>query len=86
MVNCIKLGHESEGLDFPPVPGELGNKIYQSVSKQAWQQWLRMQTMIINENRLNLADPQHRKFLSEQIEQHFFGEGSTPVPGFTLPE
>ena len=56
MVNCVKLGREAEGLDFPPYPGELGKRIYASVSKEAWQQWVRLQTMIINENRLNLAD------------------------------
>ena len=60
MVNCIKLGREAEALDFPPYPGELGKRIYEQVSKEAWQQWIRMQTMIINENRLNLADAAHR--------------------------
>lgn len=50
MVNCIKLGREAEALDFPPYPGELGKRDFESVSKEAWQQWIRMQTMIINEN------------------------------------
>ncbi|MEI2651400.1 MAG: oxidative damage protection protein [Microthrixaceae bacterium] len=52
MVNCIKLGREAEGLDLPPMPGEMGRKLYENVSKEAWQQWIKLQTMIINENRL----------------------------------
>ena len=85
MVNCIKLGHEAEGMDFPPMPGELGKKLYESVSKEAWAQWLRMQTMIINENRLNLADAQHRKYLTDQVHKHFFGDGADLVVGFVPP-
>ena len=81
-VKCIKLGREEEGLDFPPYPGELGKRIYENVSKEAWQQWIRMQTMIINENRLNLADAGHRKYLAEQLEKHFFGEGADQVQGY----
>ena len=56
MVNCVKLGREAEGLDFPPYPGELGKRIYENVSKEAWGQWLKHQTMLVNENRLSLAD------------------------------
>ena len=84
-VNCIKLGREAEGLDLPPYPGPLGKRIFENVSKEAWQQWIRMQTMIINENRLNLADPQHRKYLSEQVEKHFFGSGADQVQGYVAP-
>jgi Fe-S cluster biosynthesis and repair protein YggX len=73
-VKCVKLGLEAEGLDFPPYPGELGKRIFENVSKEAWDQWVRLQTMIINENRLNLSDPQHRKYLAEQVEKYFFGE------------
>lgn len=85
MVNCIKLGREAEGLDFPPYPGELGKRIFENVSKEAWQQWVRMQTMIINENRLNLVDATHRKYLAEQMEQHFFGSGADRVQGYVPP-
>ena len=85
MVNCIKLGREAEALDFPPYPGELGQRIFASVSKEAWQQWVRMQTMIINENRLNLADAEHRKYLKEPIEKHVFGSGADPVQGYVPP-
>lgn len=61
MVNCIKLGREAEGLDYPPLPGALGMKIYNNVSKEAWEQWKHLQTMIVNENRLSMADPRARQ-------------------------
>ena len=76
MVNCIKLGREAEGLDLPPMPGEMGKKLWENVSKEAWQQWIKLQTMIINENRLSLADARARKWLAEQMEKHFFGDGA----------
>jgi Fe-S cluster biosynthesis and repair protein YggX len=85
MVNCIKLGREAEGLDFQPYPGELGKRIFESVSKEAWQQWIRLQTMLVNENRLNLADPRARQYLAEQMEKHFFGEGADRATGFVPP-
>lgn len=84
-VNCIKLGREAEGLDLPPYPGALGKRIFENVSKEAWNQWIRMQTMIINENRLNLADPNHRKYLAEQVEKHFFGAGADQLQGYVPP-
>ncbi|MCX7171307.1 MAG: oxidative damage protection protein [Proteobacteria bacterium] len=82
MVKCIKLGCEAEGLDFPPVPGELGKRLYENVSKEAWQQWVKLQTMLINENRLSLADAKARAYLSEQMQKHFFGEGADNISGF----
>ncbi|MES2238373.1 MAG: oxidative damage protection protein [Rugosibacter sp.] len=85
MVHCIKLGKEAEGLDFPPMPGELGKKLHEGVSKEAWQAWIKLQTMIINENRLSLADPQHRKYLVEQVQKHFFGDGADQVSGYVPP-
>ncbi|HXC41351.1 MAG TPA: oxidative damage protection protein [Burkholderiales bacterium] len=85
MVKCIKLGVEAEGLDFPPYPGELGKRIYENVSREAWQQWIRHQTMLINENRLNLADARARKYLAEQMEKHFFGTGADTAEGFVPP-
>ena len=75
MLKCVKLGREAEGLAFQPVPGELGKKIFENVSKEAWSGWQRQQTMLINENRLNLADPSARSYLMEQMERHFFGDG-----------
>lgn len=85
-VNCIKLGREADGMDFPPMPGELGKKLFENVSKEAWQQWIRLQTMIINENRLNLADAAHRKYLAEQVQKHFFGDGADQVQGYVPPQ
>ena len=86
MVHCIKLGTEAEGLDFPPYPGELGKRIWESVSKKAWADWIRYQTMLVNENRLNLADIQARNYLKEQMEKHFFGDGADTVAGYVPPE
>jgi Fe-S cluster biosynthesis and repair protein YggX len=85
MVQCIKLGTEAEGLDFPPYPGELGKRIYGSVSKQAWADWLKHQTMLVNENRLNLADARARQYLARQMEKHFFGEGADQAAGYVPP-
>jgi Fe-S cluster biosynthesis and repair protein YggX len=86
MVKCIKLGHEAEGLDRPPYPGDLGKRIFDNVSKDAWQGWIRHQTMLINENRLNLADAKARKYLAEQMERHFFGEGADQAQGYVPPK
>jgi len=85
MVHCVKLGREAEGLDFAPYPGELGKRIFENVSKEGWQGWIRMQTMLVNENRLNLADPRSRKYLAEQMEAYFFGGGSETPAGFVPP-
>lgn len=74
MVQCVKLNQELEGLDFQPLPGELGKKLFDNVSKEAWQGWLKHQTMLINENRLNLADEASRKYLRQQLEYYFFSE------------
>jgi Fe-S cluster biosynthesis and repair protein YggX len=84
-VQCIKLGTEAEGLDLPPYPGELGKRIYESVSKQAWAEWIKQQTMLVNENRLNLADLRAREYLKRQMEKHFFGEGADAVQGYVPP-
>jgi Fe-S cluster biosynthesis and repair protein YggX len=86
MVQCIKLGREAEGFDFLPYPGELGKRIYDNVSKQAWQAWLEHQKMLINENRLSLADAKSRKYLEEQMVNHFFGSGAEHAAGYVPPE
>ena len=75
-VHCIKLGTEAEGLDRPPYPGELGKRIYESVSKQAWAEWLKHQTTLINEKRLNVFDADAKKFLEEQREKFFSNDES----------
>jgi Fe-S cluster biosynthesis and repair protein YggX len=84
-IQCIKLGTEAEGLDLPPYPGELGKRIYESVSKQAWADWIKQQTMLVNENRLNLADLRAREYLKRQMEKHFFGDGADAVQGYVPP-
>jgi Fe-S cluster biosynthesis and repair protein YggX len=85
MVQCAKLGREAEGLERPTYPGALGERIFNEVSKEAWQQWLRHQTMLINENRLSVVDPKARKFLEEQMEKFFFGGGADMPTGFVPP-
>lgn len=85
MVNCILLGREAEGLDFPPYPGDLGKRIFENVSKEAWQKWLKHQTMLINEYRLTPVDPKARKFLEEEMEKFFFSGGSTRPEGYVDP-
>ncbi|BBF64691.1 oxidative damage protection protein [Acidithiobacillus sp. 'AMD consortium'] len=85
MVQCVKLGHEAEGLDRPPYPGALGARIYQEVSKEAWQGWLKHQTMLINEYRLSPIDPKSRTFLEKQMEAYFFGEGAQSPEGYVPP-
>jgi Fe-S cluster biosynthesis and repair protein YggX len=84
-VQCIKLQREAEGLDFPPYPGELGKRIYENVSKEAWKGWLGHQTMLVNENRLNLADARARKYLAQQMEAYFFGAGADQAAGYVPP-
>lgn len=85
MIQCIKLQREAEGLDFPPYPGELGKKLWESVSKEAWKAWLEHQKMLVNENRLNLADQRARQYLARQMEKHFFGEGADVAQGYVPP-
>jgi len=85
MVKCVKLGREAEGLAFPPVPGEFGKRIFENVSKEAWAGWVKHQTMLINENRLNLADSKARQYLAQQMEGYFFGAGADTVSGYVPP-
>jgi Fe-S cluster biosynthesis and repair protein YggX len=81
-VRCALLKIETDGLDYLPYPGELGKRIYENVSKMAWQQWLNHQTMLLNEYRLSPIDPKARKFLEGEMEKFFFGGGSAPPPDF----
>jgi Fe-S cluster biosynthesis and repair protein YggX len=85
-IDCIKLKREAEGLAYAPYPGELGKRIFEQVSKEAWMQWLAHQTMLINENRLSPLDPKSRTFLHEEMEKFFFGTGSEAPAGFVAPE
>jgi len=84
-VHCVKLNREAEGLDRPTYPGELGKRIFENVSKEAWQQWLGQQTMLLNEYRLSPMNPKDRKFLEEQMEKFFFGDGAEKPEGY-VPE
>ena len=85
MVRCIKVGREAEGLDFLPYPGELGKRIFENVSKEAWKQWLEHQKTLLNENRLILADKKARDYLKLQMEKYFFGSGADVAGGYTPP-
>ncbi len=84
-VQCTYLKKEGEGLDFAPYPGELGKRIYNQISKEAWQLWMKHQTMLVNENRLNLADQRARQYLARQMEQFFFGAGAEQPVGYVPP-
>ena len=86
MVQCIKLGREAEGLDRLPYPGALGQRLFEQVSKEAWQGWIKHQTMLVNENRLNLADLQARKYLATQMENYFFGGGTDAIQDYVPPK
>ena len=75
-INCVLLGEGAEGMDYAPYPGELGVRIYNSVSKEAWQRWLAHQTILINEYRLSPIEPEARAFLETEMEKYLFGGGS----------
>lgn len=75
MVQCVVIGREAEGLDKVTHPGELGQRIYENVSKEGWQQWLERLTMIINENGLNTADPASIQVVEQHMLGFFFKEG-----------
>jgi Fe-S cluster biosynthesis and repair protein YggX len=85
-VHCVKLGKEAEGLDVPPYPGELGQRIFENVSREAWQLWLQQQTILINEHRISPIDPEARRFLETEMEKFFFGSGPELPGGFVSPE
>ena len=85
MVNCVRLGREAEGLAFAPWPGDLGRRVYESVSKQAWAEWVARQTMLINENRLSPLDPRHRAFLETEMRKFLFEGGSEAPAGYVPP-
>jgi len=85
MVFCVKLMREAEGLDLPPYPGALGKRIYENVSKQAWQEWLEHQKRLINEMRLSGTDPKARQYLAQQVENYLFGSGADEASGYVPP-
>ena len=77
MVQCVKLGKQAAGLKFPPLPNDLGKRIFDNVSQEAWAGWMQRQTMIINENRLNLAEVAAREYIYQQMEEYFFGDSAS---------
>lgn len=83
LIYCLKLKKEAEGLAQPPLPGEIGKKVYENISQEAWQWWLKQQTMLINEHRLSAIDPKARAFLLKEMENFLFGVDSQKPPGYT---
>ena len=86
LVQCVKLGKELEGLDKPPFKGPLGQRVFDTVSKEAWRAWLEHSKMIVNEYRLDLVSPQGQKIWMDQLEKYFYGEGAAPPPDFVAPK
>lgn len=85
-VHCHLLDQELDALVFQTYPGELGKRIFENISQQAWQQWLALQTMLINENRLSPINPEHRAYLEAEMEKYFFGGGSEKPEGYVAPD
>lgn len=85
MVQCTKLKREAEGLDYPPYPGDLGVRIWREISKQAWADWTDIQTRLVNENHLNLADARARKYLAQQMESYLFEDRDIEAQGYVPP-
>ena len=85
MVMCVKLGQKLEGLDKPPLKGELGQRVFENVSKDAWKLWVSHSTMIVNEYRLELGTPEANRVWLAELEKFFFGDGAKPPEGF-VPE
>ena len=85
MVHCVKFNRELPGLERPPMPGELGKRVFENVSQQAWQLWMEQVTILINHYGLNMADPNAQEFLMQQMEEFFFGEGAQ-MPEDWVPE
>ncbi len=85
-VHCQLLDQELDALTFQTYPGELGKRIFENISQQAWQQWMTLQTMLINENRLSPLNPEHRAYLEAEMEKYFFGKGSEKPEGYVAPD
>ncbi len=85
VVHCVKFGKDLPGLDRIPWKGDLGKRVYESVSQEAWKMWIEHSKMLMNEYRLNPLDPQSQKIMEEQMEQFFFGEGSKLPEGYIPP-
>ena len=86
IVKCVKLGKDAEGVKWKPFDDELGKRIFDNVSQEAWQMWLEHSKMVINEYRLDLMSPRAQQILREQVEQYFFGEGAQLPPDYVAPK
>jgi Fe-S cluster biosynthesis and repair protein YggX len=86
MIYCVKLQKEAEGLAYQPYPGELGARVMQEISTEAWKQWLAQQTILINEYRLSSMDPKAKLFLREQMEEFLFGNAQVAMPEAYTPK
>ena len=86
LVQCVKLGQESEGLDRAPFKGELGERVFNQVSREAWKRWLEHSKMLINEYRLDLTSESGQRIWMTECERYFFGEGSAAPPEFVPKE
>lgn len=84
-IHCRKLNREAPGLDYPPYPGDIGARIWREISKDAWAKWLDIQTRLVNENHLSLADPEARKFLAERMQGFLFEDQDVEAQGYTPP-
>jgi Fe-S cluster biosynthesis and repair protein YggX len=84
-VNCLRLGKEAEGLEKPPFPGAEGQRIYDHISREAWAEWLKLQTMLINEHRLTPFEPEARQYLAREREKFLFGGDSEMPEGYRPP-
>ena len=85
MVNCVKLGREAEGLDLPPIPGELGKRIFDNICQEAWSEWQKKQTMLINEKKLNMMNADHRALLQAEMVKYLFEDGDVQIEGYVPP-
>lgn len=83
MVYCQRLHKDAEGMDFQMIPGELGKRIYDNISKEAWSQWQAKQTMLINEKKLNLMNAEDRKVLEQAMVDFLFNQGDVAIDGYT---
>ena len=85
LITCSRYGANQEGLERPPIPGANGEKIFETVSKQAWEEWQSLQTMLINEKALSLIDPEARKYLQGEMDKYFAGEDYDKAEGYVPP-
>jgi Fe-S cluster biosynthesis and repair protein YggX len=86
MVHCVKLKREAEGLEKPPFKGDLGKRVFDTVSQEAWRQWLEHSKMIVNEYRLDLVSPEGQRVWMDQLEKYFYGEGSAAPAEYVPPK